>query len=152
MLINQHIDMSFEEIEFLIQIARTGKHITTGVERRLNSDKMTLPQWEVVLLLLERSPVRQQDIVDHLGVDRAAVVRLVDYLENDGWVKRKPNPDDQRSHLIALSDQGREKCARVKTVLKKAARSFTEGLSQNEAKAVTQYLNRIVANIKGASL
>jgi DNA-binding MarR family transcriptional regulator len=45
-------------------------------------------------------------ISDELGVTRPNVTALVDALEEEGLVRRKPRPTDRRATVIEMSGQG----------------------------------------------
>lgn len=49
---------------------------------------------------------RVQDLSDDIGITVGAVSKLVDRLERDGLVARRPNPANRRSSLIGLTDGG----------------------------------------------
>jgi DNA-binding MarR family transcriptional regulator len=49
---------------------------------------------------------RVQEISTELAITVGAASKLVDRLERDGLVLRRPNPNDRRSALVALTDQG----------------------------------------------
>jgi DNA-binding MarR family transcriptional regulator len=52
-------------------------------------------------------------ISDELGVTRRNVTALVDALEEEGLVRRKPHPTDRRATVIEMTDRGEETMDRV---------------------------------------
>ncbi|GAA2830154.1 MarR family winged helix-turn-helix transcriptional regulator [Crossiella cryophila] len=44
----------------------------------------------------------------HLGVTKQAAVQLVEELENQGFVTRRPHPDDGRAKIVELTERGRQ--------------------------------------------
>jgi DNA-binding MarR family transcriptional regulator len=62
-----------------------------------------------VLATLEKSgPMRAGDLAERLSVTAASMSRLVEALEEGGWVDRQPDPDDRRAQLLHLTGEGRE--------------------------------------------
>jgi DNA-binding MarR family transcriptional regulator len=53
-------------------------------------------------------PMRASDLADRLSITAASMSRLVEALEEGGWVGREPDPEDRRAQLLSLSGQGRE--------------------------------------------
>jgi len=49
---------------------------------------------------------RVQDVSGGIGITVGAASKLVDRLERDGLVERRPNPSDRRSSLVVLTDAG----------------------------------------------
>jgi hypothetical protein len=67
-----------------------------------------LRHFAVLLVLVNRGPTEQRDLVEATGSDNAGIMRVVDDLERKGLAVRKSVPGDRRvravrSHLRALS-------------------------------------------------
>ncbi len=66
--------------------------------------------WYDVLLELNAAPgrsLRMQDLGERVVLSRSRVSRLVDDLERQGLVERRPDPADGRATLASLSAAGR---------------------------------------------
>ena len=63
-----------------------------------------------VLLELRRAgrPLRQRELEERMLLAQYGVSRLIDRLEADGFVERRPDPNDARARLIALTATGRK--------------------------------------------
>jgi DNA-binding MarR family transcriptional regulator len=60
------------------------------------------------MVTLEKcGPMRPGDLADRLSVTAASMSRLVEALEEGGWVDREPDPEDRRARLLSLSAEGR---------------------------------------------
>lgn len=58
-------------------------------------------------LIAENSgKIGQQQLAELLNADKVTVVRILDYLEKEGFVKRRTNPDDRRCHLLYVTKKG----------------------------------------------
>jgi len=67
------------------------------------------------LATLEKSgPMRGSDLADRLSITAASVSRLVEALEEGGWVDREPDPEDRRAQLLSISGAGRETLRRMR--------------------------------------
>lgn len=61
-----------------------------------------------LLRFLATSPgALQRELSASLGYDPSAIVGLVDDLEKLGFAERRPSPDDRRSRIIVLTEDGR---------------------------------------------
>jgi len=77
---------------------------------------ITFPQYLVMLVLWERDSVRISDIGSRLHLDSATLTPLLRRLEQGGLVSRTRSPDDERSVIVALTENGRALRARARTI------------------------------------
>ncbi|MDE2405218.1 MAG: MarR family transcriptional regulator [Sphingomonadales bacterium] len=68
---------------------------------------LTIPEWRVIAITAEEAPVTQAGIGAVSRMDKVTVSRAAIALVERGLIERQPNPEDKRSHLLALSDAGR---------------------------------------------
>src|SRR4051794_41547241 len=61
----------------------------------------------------ELGPVSQATLSRTLGVDPKEMVAVVQDLDRDGLVERRPDPADRRKHAVEISARGRELLART---------------------------------------
>lgn len=61
----------------------------------------------VLAALAQRGEARLLELAHHLDCDLSVVSRQVAYLEGQGAVERRANPDDRRSSLVSITPQGR---------------------------------------------
>jgi len=95
------------------------------------------PEGITVTRLAELARVRKQ-----------SMAQAVDQLEASGYVERRPNPDDQRSRLVFLTDRG----AAVPPVTHAAAQHveerWAELISQPEFHALRASLLRLLTELR----
>ena len=62
----------------------------------------------VVLPALDRSSMRTQAaLAAAIGADKTRIIRTLDDLQHDGYIERRPDPDDRRVRLLAITEAGR---------------------------------------------
>ncbi|HEU0257130.1 MAG TPA: MarR family transcriptional regulator [Microbacteriaceae bacterium] len=67
------------------------------------------------LVSLEKTgPVRPGQLARGLGISAASMSRLLEALQVGGWVRRQPDPDDQRASLVGLSPDGTERLGKLR--------------------------------------
>ena len=67
---------------------------------------LTPEQFDTLLLLQLDSGWRMGDLSGRLLVDNSKMTRIVDYLAEQGWVTRQPDPDDRRAQQVVLTSAG----------------------------------------------
>ncbi len=77
-------------------------------ELRLRIPGMTHARATVLAKLEKQSCISQSRLAEALGIRQMALVRLLDDLEQLGWVQRAPVVHDRRAWAVHLTDTGRE--------------------------------------------
>ena len=78
--------------------------------RAAGFDDLTLAQSRIGQRL-NRDGIRVTDLAEQAGVTKQTAGALVDDLEANGYVTRKPDPADARARLVVLTDRGEKLCA-----------------------------------------
>ncbi len=73
----------------------------------LQESGLRLRHYAVLRFLATSDGVLQRELSAQLGYDPSAIVGLVDDLEKLGFAERRPSPDDRRSRIVVLSEDGR---------------------------------------------
>ena len=82
---------------------------------------------------------------EELGVTPRNVTALVDALEQEGLVRRRPHPTDRRATYIELTPEGRHACAHTYTGhMEKAAELFAE-LSEPDQRELLRIMSELRA-------
>jgi len=96
------------------------------------------------LLLANANPgIAQIEIANHLGIDKASVVALIDRLENAGWVQRKRSTEDRRRQGIFLTPSGLKAFKALKKEMIEHERKFVDRFSEQERKTLISLLQRL---------
>jgi DNA-binding MarR family transcriptional regulator len=74
---------------------------------------LTLAQFGVLAQLQAVPDISQQMLADWLFVSKGNIVGLLNRLEGRGLVERRPDPEDGRTHVVSLTEQGAALAARV---------------------------------------
>lgn len=84
--------------------------IENEVRRRLRKDfDLTLPRFDL-MAQLDRAPngMTLGDLSKRMMVSNGNVTGLVDRLQAQGLIQRRPAPKDRRSHVVSLTAEGRK--------------------------------------------
>lgn len=76
----------------------------TALDRRLKPLGFSQASWRT-LIALRREPdgCNQTALADRLGIEGPTLVRLLDRMEEQGWVRRVGDPQDRRSKRVELT-------------------------------------------------
>jgi DNA-binding MarR family transcriptional regulator len=97
------------------EVARLAGGLRTAVVRLNHSLRAPVarrgvtPTRLTALATLEKSgQMRARDLAERLSITAASMSRLVEALEEGGWIDREPDPEDGRAQLLSISGAGRE--------------------------------------------
>ena len=114
---------------------------------------LSIPEWRLVAVIAEAGGVTQQAIGQRTLMDKVTVSRAAMGLVKRGLLARQPNPDDKRSHLLSLTQAGRDLYRQVEPKALELEQSLFATFDRSEMQAFTATLRKIDAILlDGASL
>ena len=107
------------------------------------------PRGYQVLAAAARSrPGSQQELASHLGLDRTVMTYLLDDLERDGLIERRPDPADRRARRIAATSRGCDLLGDLDQRLRAAEDGVLGGLSsEGDRLAFRGLLSRLASHV-----
>lgn len=121
-------------------ISDSGRLLRTVFDRRVREMGLTRSQWLVLRRLDWRPGASQSELAELLEVERATAGRLIDRLEENGWVERRADPADRRLKRIHMTPEGE----RVNNAIRPIARAIVEqalaGLSPGDQERLTDMM------------
>ena len=105
-----------------------------------------------VLMALEAGDMTQEAIAEQASVEQATMTATLNRMERDGLVTRRPNPQDGRSMLVALTPLARAKLPEVAQAVGTINGHATEGLTPGEQDQYRSLLGKIIAALEARDL
>ena len=93
--------------------------------------------------LFDAGPLSQQELTRRLRLQKSSMSRLVDSLQDRGWVRRVEHPRDGRSVLVELTAAGRRVAGRLAQARADLFRRLLERLEKEEQDDVVRSLIRL---------
>lgn len=107
--------------EFALEIGRVSRWWRTRLNERVKHLELNQARWIVLLQLSSFGPASQRELAERVGVEGPSLVRVLDRLEAQGLVARRPAEDDRRIkriHLTAAADPVLRQLTEVATELR----------------------------------
>jgi MarR family 2-MHQ and catechol resistance regulon transcriptional repressor len=95
-------------LDAFIKFMRATDSINNRLNRQLSDVGLTISQFGVLEALLHLGPLNQKALGTKLLKSGGNITLVIDNLEKSGWVERHRDPEDRRSMLIHLTDEGEE--------------------------------------------
>ncbi|MFI8829075.1 MarR family winged helix-turn-helix transcriptional regulator [Streptomyces sp. NPDC053431] len=107
------------------------------------------PQQGQLLCVLMAQPYGMGALCSMLGLAKSSLTGLVDRTENNGLVRREPDPHDSRAVRVALTPRGARLADRFYTDACRRVEELPAGLDPAERDALTGLLARVVLDNDG---
>lgn len=116
-------------------------------DRRAQTIGLTRSQWSVLAFLLREDGVQQQRLAELMELTPITMTGLLDRLERDGWVERRPDPDDRRAKRIFLTEKVVPVMKKIRALGKEVRKLAVSGLSEDEQQNLVSLLLRVRINL-----
>jgi DNA-binding MarR family transcriptional regulator len=106
-----------------------------------------LTMWGYIVLgALDGSPVRSQAaLADAIGADKTRIIATLDELQQRGYIERRPDPDDRRVRLLALTESGRAVKDAAQAAIQRGEERWLGRLSANDRRVFLRILRQLSA-------
>jgi DNA-binding MarR family transcriptional regulator len=117
----------------------------SGLIARAYQDRfgLSIPQWRVICVLAEDDGLTQGQIVSRTVMDKVTVSRSAQALLKRRLVARSDHHADGRSHVLALTREGRSLHAEIAPLALAYEAALISGLAPEEVAMLKRLLNRL---------
>ena len=116
-------------------------------DRRARAIGLTRAQWSVLAHLSRNEGINQTGLADILDIEPITLGRLIDRLQDAGWVERRPHATDRRVYLLYLTPKVRPVIEQIRALAAETKAVALAGVSAAEQERVVAILARIRANL-----
>lgn len=108
---------------------------------------ITRAQFAALAILARKEGLNQVALADELEITPITVARLIDRLEAEGWVERRPDPDDRRAHRLYLRRTGRDVLERLRPLAQRFLEQTFAGLAPEARDQLIESLGVVRATL-----
>jgi len=120
-------------------------------EKSLNEELaphgITLRQSQVLGWLALKSELTQSQLAELMKLEPPTLVRILDRMERDGWIRRHSIPGDKRKKLIRPTSQVAPVWKRVRQCIVKVRSLATKGISEKQLSQARKVLMAMHDNL-----
>ena len=109
---------------------------------------LSFVQWLILLKLREGVAVTASDLCRQMRHDNGALTRLLDQLEERGFVERQRSDEDRRVVKLELTTAGRRKVAELLPLAVDGLNNAVSTFSKTEFADLVRLLSKLVDNLK----
>jgi MarR family transcriptional regulator, lower aerobic nicotinate degradation pathway regulator len=127
-------------------LRRAHWHAAAVMAEALRPLGIELRHFAVLLVLVNRGPTEQRDLVAATGSDKAGIMRVVDDLERKGLAVRKPVPGDRRVRAVDITRKGVELFDAAHVAAEPLAERLVSVMGPGEAEQLEDLLTRFTSS------
>jgi DNA-binding MarR family transcriptional regulator len=127
--------------------ALTFKAFVAVLEDKLKGTGVTQAQFLALAHLTALGPLSQADLANRLSITGATTAKLIDRMERDGWVTRRPDPQDGRVNLVTPTPQTAHAWEKVSLVGRELLEQAYRGVHPSEIETVKRVLAHMRHNL-----
>jgi DNA-binding MarR family transcriptional regulator len=98
----------------------------------------------VLDVLADQDAASQQELAERLGINRTIMVRLIDRLQEAGYVTRTRNPANRRSYVLSLTEDGHRALDEMRRAVSDRDTRVTAPLTPAERAWLNELLGRLL--------
>jgi DNA-binding MarR family transcriptional regulator len=104
-----------------------------------------LSMWAYIVLgALDRSPMRTQAaLADAIGADKTRIIPTLDELQQRGYIERRPDPDDRRVRLLAITRAGQAVKDAAQADIQRGEERWLGSLSADDRRVFLRVLRQL---------
>ena len=127
-------------------LLETAEAVETRLEAAVSPLGLSLAKLGVLHPLAEaREPLPLSELAQRQHCVRSNITQLVDRLEKEGLVRRRPDPQDRRGVLAALTPAGEQAYTKGMRALVEAQQAIVRTLSAGDAASLKSALNALTS-------
>lgn len=121
------------------------------VETLVRSEKLSLNEWRVMVVLASHPGVAAHEVAEHTGLDKMSVSRALAALTRQRRIARRDDPADARRTLLELNSSGRALFERLGALATEREAQLFAALEPAQLAQFGAVLDRLIVNLKGGS-
>jgi len=121
------------------------------LERQLAPLGINPAYMPILFALSDGSSLTQKELADRAAVEQPTMTATLSRMERDGFITRRPNPEDGRSVIVSLSSQGSERVPQVQNVVETINGLALKTLSEDERRSFFILMGKIIATLQNPS-
>jgi len=141
------IKYDFENsVGFVVNTTAKAFQRSFDIELRKNVG-VSLSQWRVVGTLVLQPGLTQKEIADKVGIEGATLVPIIDKMEKEGLLKRKPDSSDRRINRIYLTPKSDSLWESMIECALRIRKHSAKNISESDIHTTLETLRKISKNL-----
>lgn len=133
--------------QFPFAVARVTRRWRKMLDERLKDLGVTQARWSTMVYLEKGGEgLTQRELASLMAIENPTLVRLLDSLEQQGLIERRPCPSDRRARRLHLTNAGRAFMDDLSERAEVLREEMLEGISDKEIECTVKVFHKILEN------
>lgn len=133
--------------QFPFAVARVTRRWRKLLDERLKDLGVTQARWTTMVYLQKGGEgLTQRELARLMAIENPTLVRLLDSLEQQGLIERRPCPNDRRARRLHLTPDGTEFMNVLTERAAKLREEMLEGISDEDIEGAVEVFHKIMEN------
>lgn len=119
-------------------------------EARASGYGLSSAQWRLLVRVAKEEGVAQARLAELLEIEPISVSRLIDRMEESGWIERRSDATDRRVRMIFPTSKASDAYAQVKSLAGEVYAQALAGLTPEERWVLVKGLSTVIENFSEA--
>jgi DNA-binding MarR family transcriptional regulator len=126
-----------------LHVQRAARSLARRFDEALKPYGLTNQQFSLLMSLNRPEPPRMKEVALLLALDRTTLTANLKVLERRGLARSDPDPDDKRSRLLALTDEGRRQLSAAVPAWRRTEEAIEALLASGDADGLRKDLKAL---------
>ncbi|WP_097459807.1 transcriptional regulator SlyA [Mangrovitalea sediminis] len=133
--------------QFPFIVARLTRRWRKLLDERLKDLNVTQARWSTMLYLQRGGEgLTQRELANLMAIENPTLVRLLDSLEGQGLVERRPCERDRRARRLHLTPEGEKFMSELNSRAEQLRNELLAGVSDDDLEVASGLINKILSN------
>ena len=133
--------------QFPFAVARVTRRWRKMLDERLKDLGVTQARWSTMVYLEKGGEgLTQRELASLMAIENPTLVRLLDSLEQQGLIERRPCPHDRRARRLHLTSAGRAFMDDLSERAEVLREEMLEGISDKEIECTVKVFHKMLEN------
>ena len=120
-------------------------------DQRAKALGLSRSQWQVLVHLSRHEGINQSGLAEILEIENITLGRLIDRMEEAGWVERRPDPRDRRARLLFMTEKVAPVMERMFAIAEETRNDALAGLPPAQREMLLDALRFVRSNLSERS-
>lgn len=125
---------------------KVSKKISDVFNEKLSDYEVTRVQWIALYFLGKCEYINQTELAEKMDIKKSTVVRLIDRMEKEGYVRRKKDIKDRRITYICLTALGKKLRKELLPFGEEFSNLIARDISDEDMEIFKKVLDKLVVN------